>query len=328
METIEKTKPKNTVDDFLGIKNHRYFGSGYKRISYSLKNYSFDSKNVKAQLKVNWPQKWSHKSGVETVPHIGSLEAFSISAQLCEIFFCTCCDFSLNQISKIWIREFVIKSGHRANANPSGEFDITATCLHTEAYNNSLNGFVTTFGIEIGSMKISLTFDHPEYKNKCVSVDKLLEVLNHNHQSYYTLGYRTHIQNLYDVDVDYDAGRIKSKVSLENQEINEALQSMGSYYQPCPTLVDAIIVSGQLIQILMYELDKLSRDETNNLWMREVRALYPKPMENNFFESYINLADWKKIDFNGQTWRMATVNSVIGNNEVVGSVRIAHIINR
>jgi hypothetical protein len=97
-----------------------------------------------------------------------------------------------------------------------------------------------------------------------------------------------------------------------------------SWYAPTLSLIDAIAVSAQLSQALLYELDGVSRGDTSTLWMRRFSAQRKTPYQPIETPSICTLGtkSSRLREMGGAKWRMADLKARISGIE--GSFSIAH----
>ncbi|VVB78275.1 Pseudomonas avirulence D protein (AvrD) [uncultured archaeon] len=130
---------------------------------------------------------------------------------------------------------------------------------------------------------------------------------------YFSDGFRNTHHDIYDIEIDPKNGIINAKVDLRYG--GQWSQKNGEGCKPHLSSIDSILIAGQLTQILMYAQDGISREESNNLWLREL-GLKPgcKPIENvTAMPVYINITKSSKPRMCGKYWHAATVEGNIGD---------------
>jgi hypothetical protein len=90
---------------------------------------------------------------------------------------------------------------------------------------------------------------------------------------------------------------------------------IGSAHYPSMDIASFILVSGQLIQALLYNLDNMRREDSNNMWLRSLDIRYPSPLSPDNLTEHIRCETFKKIPLKGQMWRVADVAMQMGNIE-------------
>jgi hypothetical protein len=98
---------------YLGTSSKRYFSDGYKDILHHFSNIRNEKEELLADLVLKWPEKWSGKKGVTLTPHIGTLDFFLASTILVKKYFQAMNKEFIKLVDKMWIAEFVCKSGNK-----------------------------------------------------------------------------------------------------------------------------------------------------------------------------------------------------------------------
>jgi len=97
-----------------------------------------------------------------------------------------------------------------------------------------------------------------------------------------------------------------AEIEMLNQELMDDFQGIGRKYQPCFSYTDAILIVGQLSQILIFSLEGLTRDRASNLWMRHIESKYILPIENTFTIE-LRADDFRTVKLKGNDFRTSNL---------------------
>ncbi len=168
--------------------------------------------------------------------------------------------------------------------------------------------------VDILGLDISSTLERPKEMDKGrLWYERAADALGTSSERYFSNGFRNTQHEIYDIEVDPVSGAITAKVDLRHR--GDWACKNGKKCAPHFTSIDSIVISGQLIQILMYSQDGITRDESNNLWLRNLE-LKPgcKPIEKvTQIPVYIKIVKSCKPRLNGDYLHAATIEGDIGN---------------
>jgi hypothetical protein len=111
-----------------------------------------------------------------------------------------------------------------------------------------------------------------------------------------------------------DDALVKAKVDLGYGGSSWS-QKKGQQCKPHLTSIDSILIGGQLAQMLMYAQDGITRDESNNLWLRNLE-LQPgcSPVENvTAMPAHVQITKSCRPKLHGTYWHAASIEGDIGN---------------
>ncbi|MDL2244341.1 hypothetical protein LJC54_02415 [Parabacteroides sp. OttesenSCG-928-J18] len=266
----------NTLQDFgperyLGTSSKRYFSDGYKDIQHHFRNIRIEREELLADLVLEWPEKWSEKKGVTLTPHIGTLDFFLASAILIEKYFQAMNKEFIKRVNKMWIAEFVCKSGNKCLEQQSTP--CLCRLLSKEEANNNIHYL---FEVLVGSTIVCMKIISPYH----LLTDSFKSFLVKQTDSYYLNHYKEAERIISNIKVHTSEKYISANYELKHMQ-NSVFHGLGSDYMPCLTFCDLVLCTGQLTQILLYSLDNTSREESSNLWMRKIHCVYNKPIATN-----------------------------------------------
>jgi len=269
----------DTAESFLGEGKKRYFSSGYKKIKYRFERYIVADNKLTGMLNVEWPIVWAQKNNQSLSPHLGTLEFYVIAAQLSESYLEIIENFSAQDIAHTWISYFKIKAGSEAETMLEQE---ECTCRQTSVKKGRTGEVsIFLFEVKIGKSIICLTLSHTSVQKGQVS-KRTKKTPESVPLSYFTTGYKIPVHRIFNIRLNKATRVATAEIEMLNQELMDDFQGIGRKYQPCFSYADAILVAGQLSQILLFNLDGLTRQTASNLWMRQIESKYHQPLGDRF----------------------------------------------
>jgi hypothetical protein len=194
--------------------------------------------------------------------------------------------------SAAWLRRIDIKAAAAPDAHRLHDLPVVLDLQRTQL---GADAAVSTVAGQVGAMKVRCELVHPS-----------------------TAPREGGAQPESKPDLGWLAGPYGDALSVRRQEVRQLRLSRPGRRadaqvsvlgpEPSATLVDAFVVSLQLGQVLLYDLDGLDRASSSNLWMRSAtisaeRAPEPEPPLN----ATAALDAAKVLDVRGARWRTATI---------------------
>ncbi|WP_086662132.1 AvrD family protein [Lentzea kentuckyensis] len=308
-----------TVEEYLGDRETRFFGEGYKRATYRLSGIeSADGEGgpvVSATAAVGYPADWSRKGTIDQLPHLSTIDVLLLGVQLAEIWLARHAGLGEQARRSAWIREAHIKAGSSPVEEELTGFAVTAARSRV-AEQAEPGRVVSTLDCQVGSLRLRVDVDHV-----AAGPDGSDELGDQDRRPYGD-GHKARLQRLRDVVVAADRLSATARVELP---ATPALPGVGveGDFQPSVSLVDAFVVALQLGQVLLYELDGVTRADSNTLWMRSTRWQAESPVrpDAGTHPVVVELRDAALLhNRKGETWRRADIVSELGGVTVVCSV--------
>ncbi|MDE9518925.1 hypothetical protein KKJ17_14610 [Xenorhabdus bovienii] len=278
------------ADSYLGASESRFFGSGYKKVDYIIKEENILSNEYKSTLTLVYPEDWSIKSKKNQNPHLSSIDVILMSAYASGKL--------LNQLEHSYykITSMII----RASCVPVEkliDIPINISLNHCE------NGVIDLRG-KVGNMQSQMKVERREYNDRLLSsIFSRWEFKGVNHEI--------------------------NDILLENQYKSEALVVKTIFGKITDDIdyVDAFVSSLQIGQILLYELDGITREKSNNLWMRSIKINESDACDHQKGGTLAVTLENTSLTYKGKDkWRCADIVANINNIQVRCSV--AHQLNR
>jgi hypothetical protein len=346
IHTIGTPRPRQAsaglgIDSILGPAEDRFFGSGYRRVSQQILGLTWhgapDAEDAAgaAQAAGDWPvgrratgraavtcpPDWSSKAGAATAPHLTSVDALALSTWLVEALLVNGYELRAGQLSRAWLRRFVMKSG----AEPYEDLDnVGLDIIERERHPSRLlpGGWSSHFDCSVGNIRVRCEIEHDTvFAPRPVGPDRpeLVVPAARRHAT----AYRDHLHEITDIILDLPSRVAAATVrSVDAAAPARAADELGGAYQPAGGLQDSMIVLAQVGQALLYELDGLDRTQTNNLWMRRVDMWRDNPHQPlDIAESCVTRVKRSSVvDYAGSRWRASNIAGRCGGTTVEYSV--------
>jgi hypothetical protein len=304
-----------SVDDHLGPRTGRYFGEGFKRVNHRLTAVDVDpaerAGRVEAKVGLEYPTDWSKKATGSLRPHLSSIDALLIAAQLCEMYLLHSYSLTPAQRQRMWLRHVDIRAG----SAPQEELeDLSIRAVNTSRRIAAVGicSTVSTFSCVVGALRVTCEVEHDINRPLFhpLHLQTADDLLGDPDSRHFGNAYKARTQFIRAVDVAPEAGHVEALVAVTSGETPDesshaADQGLGGRYQPSLSMVDGLLVLAQLAQVVAYRMDGLSRANTNTMWMRRLtlNASTPfQPMRHPFVSS-VNVEGANRLVIGDRVWR-------------------------
>jgi len=317
----------DSVDAALGPAEGRYFGLGLSRVHHVLHDVSSvggpGSGQVAARAGIVYPPDWSVKGVGELRPHLSSIDALVLAVRVAEFYMRTC-GLSEDQVRRAWIRSMKVRAGNDPTLELS-DFAVDARLVASEPVPRSLGGQVSTVESHVGAITLVLEIEHeprllPRSEAKLAPGARFVSPP----RFFYGDQHRETQRLLADLDLDLHAGSARSLVTITAPEETDDIGGLGAAYAPGLSIVDMIAVAAQMAQALLYDLDGLTRQESQTLWMRRYQGSLKTPYQpiTNPFIATTSIRSSRLVPMGGLIWRTAELQFCqLG---AVGTFSVAH----
>ncbi|GGV48951.1 AvrD family protein [Streptomyces griseoflavus] len=290
MTTAAPLVTLGTVDDFLGAREGRFFGEGFKRVHHSLTGLTVDDRGVTATAGLEIPGAWSRKGDSTQRPHLSTIDAMLYGAQLAGLHAAH--TRGLGPDAPFTVRSLTIKAGNTPQEDGLDTFAVSGRLLDTA------DDGTTTMECRVGllTVRVETTAGTPEAARPhpgTASYANAAALPGPWNDAPFGVPHRDRRQLLTSVDVLPDA-------SLARADLTLAPDGPAS-------MIDLFVAALQLGQVLLYSLDGVARADSNTLWMRRT-AIRPAPgatAADGRFE--VRLREPRLLHSGRGTWRSAEV---------------------
>jgi Pseudomonas avirulence D protein (AvrD) len=261
----------SSIDDHLGPAQGRFFGQGFKRVAHSVRDVEIRRASITATAGLSYPDDWSRKSSGSLRPHLSSIDALVLAAQLAEAHLTHTRRLDVGQRRRTWLRSFDMRGGRVPQE------DLAA--LPVQAIQLGTRSGVSIYSCLIGPLGVTCEIGHDgpaDVLGADAAYDDLESLLGAAEGRYYGAGFRRRAQRIADVRVAPDGEAIAATVAVADPD--HALDDgLGGAYGPAPSMLDGLVCLAQLAQVLAYRLDGIERGQSHTLWMRRLAQEAPAP---------------------------------------------------
>ncbi|MFE6520675.1 AvrD family protein [Streptomyces sp. NPDC057794] len=292
MTTAAPLDTLGTVDDFLGARQERFFGEGFKRVHHSLTDLTVDDRGITGTAGLEIPGAWSRKGDSTQRPHLSTIDVMLYGARLAGLHAAH--TRGLGPHTPFTVRSLTIKAGNKPQEEDLDTFAVSGRLLDTTGDGT------TTMECRVGLLTVRVettagTGSPQPAPTRAGTVhyadaDALPGPWN---DAPFGTPHRDRRQLLTSVDVLPDASLARADLTLDPDG-------------PA-TMVDLFVAALQLGQVLLYSLDGVARADSNTLWMRRT-AIRPAPeagAAGNRFE--VRLREPRLLRGAQGTWRSAEI---------------------
>ncbi|MEU0602423.1 AvrD family protein [Streptomyces sp. NPDC006393] len=323
----------HSVDDYLGPGEKRFFGSGYRRVTYRYGTVEMtrggeDRAELAGRLDVRYPADWSTKARRGDLrPHLSTVDGLIVAVHLSEAVLTHALGLTPESRRTSRVLEVRIKAGTTPDEELT-ELPVRTRLLGSTPAEDGDGEVVSRLETLVGAMRVRTRLRHPgdghgtagPAEGTYASPEGLLGPAD---RQYYGTGFATRTQSVRKVAVQVAEARADAVVDVA-QEPGSVLSTDGTegIYQPFVGLVDTFVTSLQLGQILLYETDRVSRGASNTLWMRTTvlsAGVEPDPIRYEAPLS-VRLENSALLQRDGETWRAADIVGTLAGNTVRCSV--------
>ncbi|GAB2774808.1 AvrD family protein [Streptomyces daliensis] len=250
-----------TVDDFLGAREGRFFGEGFKRVHHALTDIAVEDGTITATAGLEIPGSWSRKGETTQRPHLSTIDVMLLGAQLTGLYAAHA--GRLGPGTPFAVRSCVIKAGRKPQEDDLDTFAVSGRVVEGPADDN-----VVTMECRIGLLTVRIEAavgtGRPVWNSwpgdgSYASAAELPGVWN---DAPFGVPHRERGQFLTDVEIDTSACLARADLALPT------VPAPSSAPGGEPTMVDLFVSALQLAQVLLYSLDGVARADSNTLWMR------------------------------------------------------------
>lgn len=301
-----------TVDEFLGNSQKRYFGEGHKYSSYAI-HLARDATDFSHYSGTVLQEKaWSVKDGLEMTPHLSTIDAIILSIMAIEK------KYEKSQpewpLSRYYLSSFQIKAGNAAEENLE---NIQIELLQEERVGQEK----IAFWLKVGQLHVQCALELLPESVQLKSQNKTGANYLENHLKAVT-HQLTNIQITPNYEIMSDIQTVRSVKA----KTGEGAQGLNSLVATHMSLIEWLIIFAQLSQVEAYHHDALERDQTDVYWMRQVSAAMDK---NYFLEADPQVVigridDVKILKFRQEEWHVFKMSGESIDQLVTFSGNLAH----
>ncbi len=179
--------------------------------------------------------------------------------------------------------------------------------------------------VNLLGLDVSTTLNGPKQKEGGkLWYDRADDALGPSSDRFFSSGFRKTQHDIYDIEIDPASGILTAKADLSY--LGSWSKKSGNECRPHLSSIDSILLSGQLAQMLLYSQDSVSREESKNLWLRDL-TLNPgcKPIEDvQAIPMRLEIIKSCKPRLCGKYWHTANVAADLGNGAFQVSAKVGY----
>lgn len=271
-----------SIDDYLGPGETRFFSHGYQRSVFDVHDLVVHGSPgggpcVTGAVDVSYPADWSRKkAGVDLRPHLSTIDAFVLGVQLAEVHLVHARGLSPEQLSALRLRKVVLRAG----GAPQEELkDVRLSAVLADSESRPAGAdparAVTVYNCTVGGLRARVEIEIPAGAAADAGPagdvpTSFTEALGDARTRFYGAGFTQRRHTIENVEVDLESFSAQARARFTTVP-GAPLPADGidGADQPAVSLIEGFVVNLQLAQVLMYELDSLTRESTNTLWMMQ-----------------------------------------------------------
>lgn len=176
---------------------------------------------------------------------------------------------------------------------------------------------------DVGGMVVKIKFIlknankiEPFEQYFCANID---ECLGDNKKNMYRYGHNIFLHKIKNVVIDIKNLTVFSEVNIFKEHAHELTGILANNEI---SIVEGIVITSQLMQCLLYKLDGIKRENSNNLWMREMYFNQEYSSKKNVNTCKVFAKEVKLVNVKNEAWRLASIEGNIGNMTI--GYQVAH----
>ncbi|WP_241732442.1 AvrD family protein [Galbitalea soli] len=297
------------VDHALGDKKCRYFGEGHRAVRRVVEA-TGPAGSPELRARLAYPERWSVKRHASLVPHVSTIDALAIAGRIAGDYLRRECDHSEEMVRRAWIRSFEVRAG----STPVESLDdIPVQVQRMEASPSRHCPTDIVLAFDIGNMRATIAVvpspsppqseltDAPSsgHRERPTANDRRAERDFWLHHS----EHREH--SIRSVTVDgggYSADALARVIATEP---HDPFSGLGAAYSGSVSMIDTLVIFAQLAQVLAYQVDGMSRDESSTFWMRRVHLTTVSPEQPHGMWNGVEVSVLRSrlLTLGGANWR-------------------------
>lgn len=303
----------DTIEDYLGPAATRFFATGYRRVRHQVSDVrttpsDAERPGAEATISVEYPRDWSKKTdSMDILPHLSSVDLIVLGAQLCEAHLSHAYDLEAQARRQLRLRKVTLRAGTTPQEDLVG-LTASVTLRKTCVIPANDNRFLSVYRCKIGVMQARFEIEHEICKKTATdgayaSID---EAIGPAAARYYGEGFTGGRHVIEDVRVDMDALRADARVQFGlTPDGRPSTDGIDGASQPPVSVIDCFVISLQMVQVLLYEMDSVTRQNSETLWMLSTVLDAPDAQQpySGPLPARVAITAKHLLALNGRQWR-------------------------
>jgi hypothetical protein len=300
-----------SADVYLGPPETRFFGGGYRRARHNLTTITVNSRpdgtgTISATAAVTYPENWSRKGTTNQPPHLSTVDVIALGEQVASLYLQGAYGISPSDPRVEALDSVRISAGSTPVEDQLVGFPVEATAVSTSCSTDPALT-CTTFDCTVANLRLVVSLRHPGagYRSTTITAPDATELPRPHDDSPgdlrpFASGWA-------------DRGNTATDLTVDRDTLTASAKAHFSPLPPWPPrpqdlIVDAFVVTLQVGQILLYELDGLDRADSNTLWMRQTEMRWTSPRPARIPEATtITISKARILDRGAERWRTADI---------------------
>lgn len=316
----------SSIDDYLGPGETRFFSRGYQRAEYEVYGITVrpsstaDAPCVAGYVDLRYPADWSRKKdGVDLRPHLSTVDALVLGVQLAETHLVHAHRMDRDEQRRMRLRKVVLRAGNAPQEDLKG-VELSAKLVVCKEDASAAGGHVSVYDCGVGGMRARCEFEHraSAAEEEAKRYETFEAVLGSATSRLYGEGFKRRRHTIHDVNVDIDELRAHADTKFrEEGSVPLSADGVEGGDEPVVSLIDTFVVNLQLAQVLMYELDGLTRATSNTLWMMQTvlsagPSRTPLPEPETRLQADTAVTGSRLLPLRGASWRRVELSGALG----------------
>ncbi|ERJ60892.1 AvrD family protein [Sphingobacterium paucimobilis] len=295
---------ETTIEHVLGRSTERYFGQAFRSFYVRFLTMEQSESELTGQFYVDYvgPQRPR-----EEAPHLGSIEYTAVALRLAT--------YGLNRLGRIAVSDTDRAFMHsyqilNKESLYTGQHQFHCRLVQSVIDANSMQGSISHFEINIGAVAIHIAIDHrggmrygtlPAKETLAIHIEQL-----------HSIGYKCTDLDITALKTNLRQQCITADISYAYLFEENSLHGIGSARDALLT-TDAIRVFGQLMQVLLYELENSCRHSCPNIWLRKMYLQSDRPLFTGTASAEVHFDHIREIQKGEVHWKLVKLSGTIGN---------------
>jgi hypothetical protein len=328
-EAMTNLAVSRNADDYLGPGAQRFFGAGYRRAVQRLTDLTVTvgaegRGTVAGRAAVAYPADWSRKGTTDQPPHLSSIDVLLITAETAEVYLTRALALTPADRATLRLRSVQLLAGTRPVEDELPGFDIWARIGRSRPAADG--AALSVVQCQVGTLRARVEILHPAAAPipGTATYADAGTLLGPGSLRPYAIAHRDKTQTVDNIELDLPArsGSARLATAWTTPEDSQ-LTGVDSGAHRGVSIMDTFVAAIQLGQILLYELDAVSRADSRTLWMRRTTLNIDRPGQPASGPGILRarLTDTELLTAgDGAQWRSARIEAAFAHFRVACAV--------
>lgn len=310
-----ETQIFDTMDSLLGDGRQRYFAHGFRDFAMRIASCTTGLREISGMLEVSYA---GPERPCGEAPHLGSIEYMALALRLGGHALNRLYRLGLDDLGRTFASSVRIKIGRTL---APGSISFRCRLLESRTSLHAMRGTYSTVEVDIGGNTCRLRLDHSgggQYRR--LPGDQTMADGDGGRQLFGE-GYRGRVLDLSDILVNTAERKVTARYRCYPSGVPTDYQGLSTAaHLLLPT--EALQAFGQLMQALLYSMDRTDRDRCPNIWLRSLSLSCERPSSATSGNASVRFDRIERVRSQGQDWQVIDLSGEVGIYR--GSFRVAH----